>query len=161
VSPLQATIIQYFGDQGEWVVPHTIDVLVSHGLLFGLDTWNVEALAAQLEISDDLLLRHATYWLNNSVLALSSDRKELVAATLFDDSRLDADGTTAFADEQDTAVSSQAQADEDVHFLESYIVGMLANLGSLSIQHIHNTLSTYARSGVQPCKLSAMERIWR
>ncbi|GLE05048.1 hypothetical protein PINS_up014032 [Pythium insidiosum] len=53
-------------------------------------------------------------------------------------------------DDGATAVSSQAQEDEDVRTLETYIVGMLSNFGSLSIQRIHNTLSTFARSGVQP-----------
>ncbi|KUF94058.1 hypothetical protein AM588_10004421 [Phytophthora nicotianae] len=43
-----------------------------------------------------------------------------------------------------------AQAEEDFKVLENYIVGMLSNYGSLTIQRIHNLLSTFARSGAQP-----------
>lgn len=56
-------------------------------------------------------------------------------------------------DEREAAVSSDAQQEEDLKVLETYIVGMLANFGSLGIQRIHNMLSTFARSGAQPCKL--------
>lgn len=55
-------------------------------------------------------------------------------------------------DEMETAVSSDAQEAEDLKMLETYIVGMLSNFGSLPIQRIHNMLSTFARSGAQPCE---------
>ncbi|GLE11729.1 hypothetical protein PINS_up024316 [Pythium insidiosum] len=129
-TPLQATILQHFD---------------------GRDDWNVEELAAELEISGDLLLRHATFWLNHGLLSLSSDRSQLTASRSFDDALLHGGGASAMLlDDGATAVSSQAQEDEDVRILETYIVGMLSNFGSLSIQRIHNTLSTFARSGVQP-----------
>uniref|UniRef100_K3X5T3 Anaphase-promoting complex subunit 2 n=1 Tax=Globisporangium ultimum (strain ATCC 200006 / CBS 805.95 / DAOM BR144) TaxID=431595 RepID=K3X5T3_GLOUD len=126
VSPLQASIVLHFEDQ---------------------DQWEVEALAAKLEISDDLLLKHTSVWINHGLLTFSPDRKVLIAVTSFQDARYDND---ALMEEMETAVSSDAQEAEDLQMLETYIVGMLSNFGSLPIQRIHNMLSTFARSGAQP-----------
>jgi anaphase-promoting complex subunit 2 len=112
------------------------------------DQWEVEALAAKLEISDDLLLKHTSVWINHGLLTFSPDRKVLIAVTSFQDARYDND---ALMEEMETAVSSDAQEAEDLQMLETYIVGMLSNFGSLPIQRIHNMLSTFARSGAQPC----------
>ncbi|KAG7391471.1 Anaphase-promoting complex subunit 2 [Phytophthora boehmeriae] len=126
VSPLQASIILYFEEK---------------------DRWGVEELSAKLEVDDDLLLKHVSLWVNHGLVAFASGRKELVASTSFQDTRCD---NEPLADELETAVSSDAQEAEDLKVLETYIVGMLLNFGSLSIQRIHNNLSTFARSGDQP-----------
>ncbi|KAG7388122.1 Anaphase-promoting complex subunit 2 [Phytophthora pseudosyringae] len=126
VSPLQATIILYFEEK---------------------DRWSIDELAAKLEISDDLLLKHVSLWVNHGLVSFASARKELVASTSFQDTRCDDD---SMVEELETAVSSDAQAEEDLKVLETYIVGMLSNFGSLTIQRIHNMLSTFARSGAQP-----------
>uniref|UniRef100_M4BJY1 Anaphase-promoting complex subunit 2 C-terminal domain-containing protein n=1 Tax=Hyaloperonospora arabidopsidis (strain Emoy2) TaxID=559515 RepID=M4BJY1_HYAAE len=111
------------------------------------DRWTVEELSAKLEISDDLLLKHVSVWVNYGLVSFTLGRKELVASTSFQDTRCDGDSTV---EELETAVSSDAQAEMDLKVLENYIVGMLSNFGSLSIQRIHNMLSTFARSGAQP-----------
>ncbi|ETN05330.1 hypothetical protein, variant [Phytophthora nicotianae INRA-310] len=126
VSPLQATMILYFEEK---------------------DRWSVEELAAKLEISDDLLLKHVSLWVNHGLVSFGSGRKELVASVSFQDTRCDDD---SMVEDVETAVSSDAQAEEDFKVLENYIVGMLSNYGSLTIQRIHNLLSTFARSGAQP-----------
>ncbi|OWZ10966.1 Anaphase-promoting complex subunit [Phytophthora megakarya] len=126
VSPLQATIILYFEDK---------------------DRWNVEELAAKLEISDEVLLKHVSLWVNHGLVSFASGRKELVASSSFPDTRCDDD---SMMEELETAVSQDALAEEDLKVLESYVVGMLSNFGSLTIQRIHNMLSTFARSGAQP-----------
>ncbi|KAG2845394.1 hypothetical protein PC111_g1160 [Phytophthora cactorum] len=126
VSPLQATIVLYFEEK---------------------DRWSVEELAAKLEISDDLLLKHVSLWVNHGLVSFASGRKDLVASVSFQDTRCDDD---SMVEEVETAVSSDAQAEEDLKVLETYIVGMLSNFGSLTIQRIHNMLSTFARSGAQP-----------
>ncbi|KAL8002527.1 putative cullin, anaphase-promoting complex subunit 2, cullin domain superfamily [Plasmopara halstedii] len=110
LSPIQATIILHFEDKNRW---------------------KIEELAAQLEISDDLLLKHIS----------------LVGSKSYEDTRCDND---LVIEELETAVSSDAQAHEDLKVLEAYIVGMLSNFGSLTIQRIHNMLATFARSGTQP-----------
>ncbi|KAF4323199.1 hypothetical protein BBO99_00002780 [Phytophthora kernoviae] len=126
VSPLQASIILYFEEK---------------------DRWSVDELSAKLEVDDDLLLKHTSVWVNHGLVAFAPGRKELIASTSFQDTRCN---NEPLADELETAVSSEAQAEEDLKVLETYIVGMLSNFGSLSIQRIHNMLSTFARSGAQP-----------
>lgn len=116
------------------------------------DQWDVDELAATLEISDDVLLKHVSVWINHGLLAFSTDRRSLVASSSFQDSRYDGDGD-GLMDEVETAVSSDAQEAEELRMLETYIVGMLSNFGSLPIQRIHNMLSTFSRSGAQPCAL--------
>lgn len=122
------------------------------------DRWEVEALAAKLEISDDILLKHVSVWINHGLLTFSADRKMLIATSSFQDTRYDGDG---LMEEMETAVSSDAQEAEDLKMLETYIVGMLSNFGSLPIQRIHNMLSTFARSGAQPCKCRCFFVFWR
>ncbi|EEY69744.1 anaphase-promoting complex subunit, putative [Phytophthora infestans T30-4] len=126
VSPLQATMILYFEEK---------------------DRWSVEELATKLEISADVLLKHVSLWVNHGLVSFASGRRELVASVSFQDTRCNDD---SMVEELETAVSSDAQAEEDFKVLETYIVGMLSNFGSLSIQRIHNMLSTFARSGAQP-----------
>lgn len=108
----------------------------------------MEELATKLDISDDLLLKHVSLWVNHGLVSFALGRKELVASSSFQDTRCDDD---SIVEEFETAVSSDAQAEEDFKVLETYIVGMLSNFGSLTIQRIHNMLSTFARSGAQPC----------
>jgi anaphase-promoting complex subunit 2 len=127
----------------------------------------VEELATALDVSEDTLLKYASVWMNHGVVTLSADRHELVAATSLVDSRRPFQSGEAIADEMETAVSSDAQAAEDLQTLETYVVGMLANFGSLPIQRIHNMLSTFARSGAHPCKalcvlesVACMKEMW-
>lgn len=112
----------------------------------------MEDLAAKLEVSDDVLLKHVSLWVNHGLISFASGRKELVASSSFQDTRCNDD---SMVEELETAVSSDAQAEEDLKVLENYIVGMLSNFGSLTIQRIHNMLSTFARSGAQPCMRSS------
>ncbi|KAG6595925.1 Anaphase-promoting complex subunit 2 [Phytophthora cinnamomi] len=126
VSPFQATIILYFEER---------------------DRWSVEELAAKLEVADEVLLKHVSLWVNHGLITFASGRKELVASSSFQDTRCNDDSRV---NEFETAVSFDAQAEEDLKVLENYIVGMLSNFGSLTIQRIHNMLSTFARSGAQP-----------
>ena len=152
VTPLQATIILYFEDKGKHAQQVCsvleVDVLPLSQCCAHTDRWTVEELAAKLEVSDDVLLKHASLWINHGLVSFASGRKELAASTSFRDAQCNGD---SMADEVETAVSSDALAEEDLNVLQNYIVGMLSNFGSLSIQRIHNMLSTFARSGAQPC----------
>ncbi|KAI9916179.1 hypothetical protein PsorP6_016891 [Peronosclerospora sorghi] len=127
VTPFQATIILHFEDQARWTV---------------------EELATKLDVSDELFRKYVSLWVHHGVLSFTSGRKEVVASTAFLDTQCDGD---AIIQELETAVSLDAQAQEDLKVLETYIVGMLSNFGSLNIQRIHNMLSTFARNGAQPC----------
>lgn len=154
VSPIQASLIMHFENQGKRFKLSELYQAVDGKLhsLFCLvcsDRWDVEELAALIKVSEDVVLKHVSVWINHGLLTFSSDRKALVASPAFQDSRYDGDG--GLMDEVETAVSSDAQEAEDLKMLETYIVGMLSNFGSLPIQRIHNMLSTFARSGAQPC----------
>ena len=56
-------------------------------------------------------------------------------------SALDDDGT------EGQAVSVLAQEEEEMEVFESYIVGMLTNLGQLPLSRIHNMLKMYVSGG--------------
>lgn len=112
----------------------------------------MEALAGVLEISEEMLLKHSSIWINHGVVSLSPDQQELKAASSLQETRRFQ--SEAMVDEMETAVSSDAQEAEDLRVLETYIVGMLSNFGSLTIQRIHNMLSTFARGGAHHCTSS-------
>ena len=117
-------------------------------------SWDVGELAEVLEISDDILLKHSSYWRNHGVLELSQSQGRflLTLIEVFDAKKFEED-TDLFEDIA-TAVSSDAQEEKENKVFETYIIGMLSNFESLTMQRIHNMLTSFTRSTANPCKLS-------
>jgi anaphase-promoting complex subunit 2 len=127
-----------------------------------------------MEIPDCLVLRNVTVWVNHGVLSFSNENSELTTAESFQDSHGE---YNTLNEDIETAISVEAQEQKELkvmftskeilvvverrglQVLESYIVGMLSNFGSLPIQRIHNMLSTFARSGAQPCMYQHIKKL--
>jgi len=86
-----------------------------------------------------------TYWVNNRVIKVvsssGSTRYEIASVAHYSQgenstSMMDVDG-------EDHAVSVTAREEEEMDVYVSYIVGMLTNLGQLSLKTIHNNLKTF------------------
>ena len=115
-----------------------------------VEKWSVEDLAIKLEVDDDLLLKKSTFWINNHVLQRSSCGTFLFATTNFTEYSKSSNMEIT-QDEVETGVSLEAQRAAEQHVFESYIVGMLANYGTLKIERIHTMLLTFSRSGSETC----------
>merc|ERR1712238_605176 len=78
-----------------------------------------------------------TYWVNNRVIKLVLGSPVIYEVA----SMMDEDGSDA------QAVSIFAQEEEEMEIYESYIVGMLTNLGQLGLSRIHEMLKMYVSGG--------------
>jgi len=122
-STLQATLILHFEDRMEWTLSH---------------------LSSETGIPEHVLQKRISFWTTNGVLYVSSSSPSNTAYRLV--SQLQAvDETSQHEDEQEgpSAVSMAAQEQEEMEIYESYIIGMLTNLGQLPLQKIHNMLQTF------------------
>lgn len=132
VAPLLATLISYFEDK---------------------DVWTAEALSNETGLAEHIIQKRMAYWINNRVIKQLHGqpvRYEVATRKHFMQHDQD-DWQVAAAHDDDgmegNAVSVLAQEEEEMVVFESYIVGMLTNLGQLPLSRIHNMLKMYVSGG--------------
>lgn len=123
-TPAHATLLAHFEDRG---------------------SWTCSELAAETEMSEDAVRKRMGFWANQRVVQSSSYRNGDVIYTLM--SVVDANASDqSFQhddDDQERVVSIGAHAEEEMLVYESYIFGMLTNLGQLPLERIHSMLKTF------------------
>jgi anaphase-promoting complex subunit 2 len=128
-SPLLATLISHFEDQ---------------------ETWTSEDLSNETGIAEHIIQKRMGYWVSNRVVKIVPSSFSSVVYQVASQEHMlqgehDVDSGMMDLDHGDSqAVSLFAQEEEQMGVYESYIVGMLTNLGSLSLEKIHNMLKHYA-----------------
>jgi len=142
-SPLLATLILYFEDR---------------------DEWTASDLSNETGIQEHLVVKRMTYWVNQHVVR--QHRGDFGASTRYVLATLDhwneRNVLNISSDEgpEGQVVSLGAQEEEEMEIYESYIVGMLTNLGQLPLERIHNMLKTFVtgsdhKYGKTPQQLSS------
>jgi anaphase-promoting complex subunit 2 len=133
VAPLLATLISYFEDQ---------------------DVWSAEELSNETGLAEHIIQKRMAYWINNRVIKQlhpQPGRYEVATREHFMQHDHEAGGVAAAGTDDDgmegNAVSVLAQEEEEMEVFESYIVGMLTNLGQLPLSRIHNMLKMYVSGG--------------
>jgi anaphase-promoting complex subunit 2 len=131
-SPLLASLISHFEDK---------------------DRWTAEGLANETGLPEHVIQKRMSFWVNHRVIKLvpgSGPAMEFEAATrehlLQGDNDPDSAAVASLMDEDGSegqAVSVVAQEEEEMDAYESYICGMLTNLGQLPLERIHNMLKMY------------------
>jgi len=130
-TPLHATIISHFEDK---------------------ETWTAADLSNETGVSVETIRRRIGYWLNQRVLqtctnSFGEPAYTLASSTMENDqiSGAAGDGAEMMEEDEDDQVMSakEAQEAEEMKVYESYIVGMLSNLGELSLDRIHNMLKMF------------------
>jgi len=131
-TPLLATLISHFEDR---------------------DQWTIVDLSNETGLAEHVIQKKITYWVNNRVIKLVPDSPAIYEVATRDHllrgendhndvaSMMDEDGSDA------QAVSIFAQEEEEMEIYESYIVGMLTNLGQLGHSRIHEMLKMYVSGG--------------
>jgi anaphase-promoting complex subunit 2 len=128
VAPLLATLISYFEDK---------------------DVWTAEELSNEIGLAEHMIQKRMAYWINNRVIKQLHGqpvRYEVATREQF----MQHDHVAAGTDDdgmEGNAVSVLAQEEEEMEVFESYIVGMLTNLGQLPLSRIHNMLKMYVSGG--------------
>ena len=128
-SPLLATLISHFADQ---------------------EIWTSEDLSNETGIAEHIIQKRMGYWVSNRVVKIVPSSKTSVVYQVASQEHMlqgvhDADTAMMDLDHgENQAVSLFAQEEEQMGVYESYIVGMLTNLGNLSLEKIHDLLKHYA-----------------
>lgn len=126
VSPIQATIIMHFEDQPRWDHSH---------------------LASKMLVSSDFLERNIVYWVRckivevvqGNVYQILNNQSKLSHQDSFD---------TYFDDELEAEPLSANKwpNEKQQKILQAYLLGMLANFGTLTLSRIHHMLITFSQS---------------
>ncbi|KNC55342.1 anaphase-promoting complex subunit 2 [Thecamonas trahens ATCC 50062] len=141
VSPLLATIISYFDAKTAAAVGGA-SIAVD-----GTVTWPARALAKVVGIDVALLRKQMVYWLAASVVVDAGDECYASVSVLGDAPSSSAGGAGGM--DADSGVASlEDQKAEEMRVYQSYVNGMLGNLGALPAERIHNMLKMFvANSG--------------
>ncbi len=133
VSPLLTTLISHFEDK---------------------DRWSAEELSNETGLAEHIIQKRMAFWVNSRVIRLvpgsavlyevatrehllqGENNPENAVASMMDDDCGEGQAVSVFAQEQ-----------EEMEVFESYIVGMLTNLGQLPLGRIHNMLKMYVSGG--------------
>lgn len=127
-SPLLATLISHFEDREEWTA---------------------DDLSNETGIAEHIIQKRMGYWVSNRVVRIiPSSQATVVYQVASHEHQLqgehDVDSAMMDLDHGESqAVSLFAQEEEEMGVFESYIVGMLTNLGQLPLEKIHNMLKMY------------------
>ena len=132
VAPLLVTLISHFEDKA---------------------FWTLEDLSNETGLAAHVIQKRILYWVNNRVvklvpgppvgyeLATQEYLLQMEDGETNISSMLDDDGSG------EQAVSIFAQEEEEMEIFESYIYGMLTNLGQLGLHRIHDMLKMYVSGG--------------
>ena len=122
-SPIHATLISHFEDNDGY--------------------WTAKDLSNEIGVSEDIIKKRMGYWVNQNVVkTVGGKRATTYELASYHDEQVD--NPEDFYDEEDgIIVSLSGQEEEEWEAYESYVVGMLANLGQLPLERIHNFLKTF------------------
>ena len=124
-SPVHATLIHHFEDKCRWTA---------------LDLSN------EISLSEAIVRKKMSFWVSNGIVKIVKSGEdgdteyELASAANNTNSNMEED------DENEGFTTTQTNKNEEMKVYESYVLGMLANLGQLPIERIHNMLKMFANS---------------
>mmetsp|Transcript_15886 Transcript_15886/g.22588 ORF Transcript_15886/g.22588 Transcript_15886/m.22588 type:complete len:769 (-) Transcript_15886:29-2335(-) len=124
-TPAHATLLANFEDKSQWAL---------------------EELSAEVAMSEEVVRKRMGFWVNQRVVQANRASDDLIYSLV---AASDVNSNEhSFVDhndddEQELAVSLGAHEEEKMKVYESYIVGMLSNLGQLPLQRIHTMLKTF------------------
>jgi anaphase-promoting complex subunit 2 len=108
--------------------------------------WTSSALSIETEMSEDAVRKRMGFWVNQRVVRCGRQRGGEVVYTLVSVGDANAANDQSFQhddEDQERAVSIGAHEEEEMKIYESYISGMLTNLGQLTLDRIHSMLKTF------------------
>ena len=147
-SPLRATIISHFEDR---------------------NVWTLDDLSEEMEMDRSILKQKIMFWIHHKVIEykLIKDDIHYQLTTLQQDQRVSEENQSKDLlgmdmeeepeEESDQNVAVENQENEAMQVYESYIMGMLANLGKLPLDRIHNMLKMFVAGSEHKYNKTAQE----
>ena len=122
-GPLLATLISHFEDKPRWTA---------------------EDLSNETGVPSDVIQKRMGFWINNRVIKLVPGSKAEYEVATHDHFQSQHGGVASMIDDDEgPSVSAMVQEEEEMEAYESYICGMLTNLGQLPLERIHNMLKMF------------------
>jgi len=125
-TPAHANLLAHFEDRSEWTS---------------------KALSIETKMSEDVVRKRMGFWVNQRVVQSRRlrDGDDIMYSLVSVGEASDPNDTSFQQDDdaQEHAVSIGAHAEEEMKAYESYIIGMLKNLGQLPLDRIHSMLKTF------------------
>lgn len=134
-----------------FTVPPLLVTLISH--FEDRSFWTLEDLSNETGLAAHIIQKRMLYWVNSRVIKLvpgASVGYELSTREYLLQEEDDQNNITSMLDDDgigEKAVSVFAQEEEEMEIYESYIYGMLTNLGQLGLYRIHEMLKMYVSGG--------------
>lgn len=143
VTPLQATIILYFQDQG-FFFSNGFFFFILYKSIYFLETWQLEELAEKIEVSSDFLKKKISFWVNQGIIKEIQRNQFQLLKTPLDKS----EKALAEEDEDSSLATSTGQSEEDLQMRENFVMGMLRTFGTMTIDGIFSMLSNHLNSNL-------------
>ncbi|KAL3276147.1 hypothetical protein HHI36_020866 [Cryptolaemus montrouzieri] len=126
VSPIHATIMMHFQDKTKWTL---------------------DELSKAMQVPPTILRRKINYWQSHGLLVEIESDVFALKEEHSEDNVVQEDIIIEDYESESAMASAQDQREEELQTFWSYIVGMLMNLDSLSIERIHQMLKMFAFQG--------------
>ncbi|KAL7046908.1 hypothetical protein ACKWTF_002737 [Chironomus riparius] len=126
VNPAQATIIMHFQNQKEW---------------------QLDQLSTVINMPPSTLRRRIGFWQLQGLIREAKENTFILCDENHDQAGEIETETNVVLDEEETMVSANDQREEELQVFWSYILGMLTNLDSMSLERIHQMLKMFASQG--------------
>jgi anaphase-promoting complex subunit 2 len=122
VTPAQATILMHFQTQKEWTL---------------------DKLSAVIQMPQSVLKRRIGFWQIQGLIRETKENNFVLCEEGSADST-DTHTHVVIEESEEVMVSSNDQREEELQVFWNYIVGMLTNLDSMSLERIHQMLKLFA-----------------
>lgn len=150
LGTVELEVEAYEKDEDGKLISHvkTVSCTPAHATLLAhfedKDEWTSADLSSKIGLPEDMVRKRMGFWLNQRVVQSKRSGDDMIYS-LISVSEADAiDQSFQHDDEhQEQAVSLGAHEEEEMKVYESYIIGMLSNLGQLPIERIHSSLKTF------------------
>ena len=135
----------------KFTVPPLLVTLISH--FEDKNVWTLGELSNETGLPAHIVQKRMSYWVNNRVIKLlpgSSIEYELATRESLLQAEDGLKNVSSMLDDDgfgEQAVSILAQEEEEMEIYESYIYGMLTNMGQLGLNRIHEMLKMYVSGG--------------
>jgi anaphase-promoting complex subunit 2 len=141
VSPVLATILLHFEDQ---------------------KTWGIGELSELLKLSEQATRKHLSFWVGNGLVSTVGGRTFSLVEKLSEEADNADDAQAVGVEDADGAEAAkrakQEELAQEMMVFESYIIGMLRNMGKLPLERIHNMLKMFCADPKYDKEIDSLEQ---
>ena len=112
--------------------------------------WDIGDLSDQLKLSEQATRKHLAFWVGNGLVFTEGGRIFTLVDQLGEETENGDNAEVVGVEDTDLAANAkrlkQEELAQEMMVYESYIIGMLRNMGKLPLERIHNMLKMFCTS---------------